>query len=514
VTKLNLNLQTTTGIYVGAKNVYVAQVKGVLFGAQLLKFARVEIQAASHSDDASRRQATVQAITRALQENRISAKEVVAAIAGKDVLVRYFQMPLIPKSEWETAIKFEAKKYIPFKIEELVWGFHVVLPKSKDTNKMDVTFVAVKRGIAQRYLSLFEQAQLTVSALEPASFSLVRLLALSNQLEKEKHTAIVDVDYGMADINIVKDKICYLTRDVSLPLEEELLFDSLLNEIRMSLDYYEKLFPSETIDKILLCGEVELKDWDKKLAQELKLSVEKADPAKAVKPQKALPSLDMAIAIGLALRQRILAGTEVNLCQVREVQPKAVATKEPLQFTPRVKLALFRALTFAGMGLLILHLAMGFPVRREKKELEKVLSVRPQISLSIASFSYEELEKTKKGLEAKLSVLDQMINKKVFLTDEFNELPKLIPPGVWLTNLNFNDKLSKGNKVNRSLVLKGTAYHESAVREIGIVSKFVSNLKESKAFSQGFKEIKLDSMSSGELKGMPVKDFTISCFTR
>ena len=514
MTKLNLSLQTTTGIYVGAKDVYVAQVKGVVFGAQLLKFGRVEIQAPEHSDDAAQKQATVQAITRALQENRISAKEVVAAIAGKEVLVRYFQMPLIPKSEWETAIKFEAKKYVPFKIEELVWGFHVVLPKSKDANKMDVTFVAVKRGVAQRYLSIFEEAQLTVSALEPASFSLVRLLALSNQLKKEKHTAIVDVDYGMADINIVKDKICYLTRDVSLPLEKELLFDSLLNEVRMSLDYYEKLYPSEAVDKILLSGEAELNDWDKKLAQELKISVEKADPAKAVKIRKALPPLDMAVAIGLALCQRTFAGIEVNLCQVREVQPEVVVTKGVFQFGPRVKLALFRALTFAGIGLLILHLAMGFSIRKEKKKLEKVVSIKPQISLPVASFSYEELEKTKKELETKLSVLDQMINKKVFLTDKFNELPRLIPPGAWLTNLNFKDTLSKRNKVSRSLVLRGTAYHESAVREIGIVSKFVSNLKESKAFSQGFKEIKLDSMSSGELKGMPVKNFSISCFTR
>ncbi|MBL7085391.1 MAG: pilus assembly protein PilM [Candidatus Omnitrophica bacterium] len=506
----NLSLQPITSIYVAAREVYLAQVKGVLLGPRLVKFGKTEIQVQAQADESAKRQAIVQALRRVVQENNIKTKNVVTALPGKDVLIRYFQMPQIPKQEWETAIKFEAKRYIPFKIEELMWDFHVVLPKGKDA-KMDVTFVAVKREVAQKYIALLEQAGLKPSILESAPFSLLRLFILSNQLAKGKPTTIVDIDYGMADINIVKDKICYLTRDVSLPLEEEVVFDSLLNEIRMSLDYYEKLFPAEAIGKILLCGEVELKDWDRKLAQELKLSVEKADFAKALKVKKVLPPLNMAVAVGLALRGLTKAATEVDLYQVHEVKPEAVTVKEDLRFSAKLRQAVFRAVALSCAGLLILHLVMYRRIAEENKKLERVISLRPKITLPIASFSYPELEKVKKELENKLSILNLIVDNRIFWTNKFNELPKAIPPGVWLTELSISDKLAGGNKVSRSLVIKGVAYHEDPVQEIGRVTKFVSNLKDSEVFSRGFKEIELSSMKSGELKKMPVKDFVISC---
>ena len=114
-------------------------------------------------------------------------------------------------------------------------------------------------------------------------------------------------------------------------------------------------------------------------------------------------------------------------------------------------------------------------------------------------------------LKNKLSALSKVIDKRVLWTDKLNELPRAIPPGAWLTNLSFDDRLSKDNKASRSLTIKGVAYHEDPVREVGIVTRFVSNLKANKLFARGFKEIKLEAMTSRELKGMAVKNFTISC---
>jgi len=512
---IGFNFQTTTGVYIGVRHVYVAQLKGTLFGPRLVKFGQAEIQASAQSAETAGAgdEAKVEAIKRVLRENNIAAKKVITALPGKDVLIRYFQMPRIPKSEWETAIKFEAKRHIPFKIEELFWDFQVAKGLGKDA-KMDVTFVAVKKEIAQNYLSLLERAGLKPLALEPAPFSLVRLFASGNQLAKDKPTAIVAVDYGMADINILKEKICYLTRDVSLPLEEEMVSENLLNEVRMSLDYYEKIFPTEMVGKILLCGEVGLKDWDRTLAEELKVPAEKADLTKAIKIRGTLPPLSMAVAVGLALRGRVLAPAEVNLYRVREVKPEVLPAKRDFGLTPKLRRAVFRAVAISCIGLLILHLAMLRRIAQEKKQLEWAISLRPKIGLAIGSFSYAEIEKIKKELENKLSILDLIIDKRVFWTAKFNELPKIIPPGLWLTYLSFTDRLSKDNRVIRSLSIKGVAYQEDSAQEIGIVTEFVSNLKENKKFFQGFTEIKLDSMTSAELKGMPVKNFAVSCLKK
>lgn len=512
---INFDFRTTTGVYVGARNVYIAQVKGTLFGLRLVKFARTEFSTQSQTRlgelSKEKTAALVKAIKKLIRENNLKVKRVVTALPGQEVIIRYFQMPKIPKSEWQTAIKFEAKKYVPFKIEELIWDSHVILPAAKDTDKMEVTFVAVKKETAQTHLTLLKEVGLKVQALEPAPFSLVRMLTFSKQLEKDKPIAIVDIDYGMADINIVKNRICYLTRDVSLPLEEELVFENLANEIRMSLDYYEKLFPTEVVGKILLCGEVELGDWDRDLAEELKIVVEKADPLKAIDFETPLP-LNMAVAIGLTLRGRTWRAQEVNLLQqVQKVEPAVSTTKELFEFTPQIRRAIVRGLTVSCIGLMLFYVAMYRQVFQKRKALKQKIALRPAVHLPVGSLSLSELQDLEKELNEKLSSLALIIDKRILWTIKFNELSKIIVPGLWLTDLYFTEEITKDNRAIRSFDIKGIAYHEDPVQEIGIITKFVSKLKENKGFSDGLGEITLESMTSAQLQEKVIKEFSISC---
>ncbi|MFC1699033.1 pilus assembly protein PilM [Candidatus Omnitrophota bacterium] len=512
---IGIKLQPTTSLYIGTKNVYVAQIKGTLLGAQLDKFGQVQIPApasAQKPESAQQRsEVLVEAIGKVMRENNITSKKVVTALPGKDVLIRYFQMPQIPRSEWETAIKFESKKYIPFRIEELMWDFQVVLPKGKGSNRMNVTFAAVKKDVAKDYLELFAEAGLQVQALEPAPFSLMRVLAATKQLTKNKPTAIVDFDQGMADINIVKDRICFLTRDVSLPLEEEIVFENLLNEIRMSLDYYEKLFPSELVTKIVLSGDLERKDWDRKLEAELKVKTEKVNLSKALNLKSAALPLNMAVAVGLGLRGAVRDAAQINLCRQPSQVAKVRIHREVLQFTQEVRQAMVRAVIFSAAGLLILYLAMYRTVALEHKQLQEVISLRPELSLPVDKLSYADLKKMQGELTQKLHALTAIMGPDNLWTSILNELPKIVFPEVWLTSLSFSGDSSKGNKIKRSFKLRGLAYHEDPVQGVGVITKFTSALKENKEFSRGFEQIELLSMTSAKIGEIQVKQFTVVC---
>jgi Tfp pilus assembly protein PilN len=370
--------------------------------------------------------------------------------------------------------------------------------------------VAVKEDVVQRYLSILKQAGLKPSALEPAPFSLVRLFSLGHQLGRGKPTAIVDVEYGMADINVVKDATCYLTRDTALPLEKEVIFDNLLNEIRMSLDYYEKLFPTEVIAKILLCGEVELSDWEKRLADELKLPIERANLSKVVKLGKVVPPLTMSVAISLALRGLVKSKKDVNLCKI-EVKPKALPAAKALGVALEVRRAVSRGLIVSAIGLVLLFAIMTLRIIEQKKLLDNVISLRPTVSKEIGSLSSAEIEEMKDKLRKEHLFLKSFVEERVYWTNKLNELPKAIPPGVWLRNLSFDERLARQKELARSLTIQGVAYHQDPVREIEMVTRFVANLQENKLFAQGFTEIKMENMSSRQLNGFAVKNFTISC---
>jgi len=148
-------------------------------------------------------------------ENNVKLGNVVTAIPSEEVMVRYFQMPKIPKQEIETAVNFEAKHYIPFRMEDVVSDFQV-LPSKTVHNSIDIVFVAVKKNTIEQYLNLLNTAGLRPIIIEPAPFSLMRVLNAAHQLNTKVNTAIVDISHTMLNINILRNGVPYIIRDVSV----------------------------------------------------------------------------------------------------------------------------------------------------------------------------------------------------------------------------------------------------------------------------------------------------------
>ena len=54
------------------------------------------------------------------QENEFHTRRVVTAVSGKSVIVRYLTMFKMSPEDLRNAIRYEADKYIPFDVEEVV----------------------------------------------------------------------------------------------------------------------------------------------------------------------------------------------------------------------------------------------------------------------------------------------------------------------------------------------------------------------------------------------------------
>ena len=113
----------------------------------------------------------------ALRTHRINADQAAVCISGQDLVIRTFEIPLIPQNELKGVVSFEIKKYIPFKLEELVYDFQTLLNKSNKTSL--VLFVGIKKELLSSYISIFKQLNLRIGVLEYSAFSLLRLLKLS-----------------------------------------------------------------------------------------------------------------------------------------------------------------------------------------------------------------------------------------------------------------------------------------------------------------------------------------------
>ena len=71
----------------------------------------------------------------AFRSYRINASEATFCISGQDLVIRTFEIPLLPHSEFRGGVSFEAKKYIPFKLEDLNYDFQAFYNK-KNKNKV------------------------------------------------------------------------------------------------------------------------------------------------------------------------------------------------------------------------------------------------------------------------------------------------------------------------------------------------------------------------------------------
>jgi len=70
-------------------------------------------------------------LQKALRDNKIEAVDCFTSIATKDIILRSFLIPYLNSIEVVGAVEFEVRKYIPFKIDELIYDFQTIKVKER-----------------------------------------------------------------------------------------------------------------------------------------------------------------------------------------------------------------------------------------------------------------------------------------------------------------------------------------------------------------------------------------------
>ncbi len=478
-------------------------------GPKLIKFAQTPIFPKEEPIAMrTKEESILNAINKTLRENKIRPGEALTALPAEEVMVRYFQMPKIPKQEWESAVSFEAKRYIPFRMEDVIYDFKVSESRISP-NQMDVVFVAVKREILNSHILLLQKANLRPVVVEPATFSLMRVFRTSEQLNPKEIIAIVDIDSEVANINILRFGIPYLIRDISLgagfskTAPQEPIFEKLLAEIKLSFDFYEKQFPAESVEKIILYSKIPLEKWGELAGKELQIPVEVGDPQMGIKTKKGLVPPGVAVAFGLALR-----GVSEPLIDINLFKERKEFFKKKESF---LKLALAEA-SLAIFILIILRVVLFRNLVPLINELDRLNKERPKVEIKIASGTLSDLERFKAEFENKKRFLKAVIESRSFFTPRINELPSIVPENIWLSELIYEERAKKGEpaKSDKSLNLKGYILADPNSSDVELANKFMAGLRQSGIFSKGLERAELVSVKKTEIDGTKVVSFEMS----
>jgi len=239
-------------------------------------------------------------------------KNVNISICGPAVIVRYIQLPKMKEEELASSLEFEAEKYIPFNISDVILD-HQILEKDA-AEKMKVLLVAAKKDLVQGRIKLLEDAGLVPNIIDVDSFAVINAFTLNNPTpDPDKVMALLNMGERINSVNIISNNIPYFTRTFTTgaadALEEARIAD-MSNEIRASFSYLENQI-GRGIDQIYISGMSSgMEGIIRILNETLGVETKNWDPTAILAVRDTVPKEDLnniknelAIAIGLALRE-------------------------------------------------------------------------------------------------------------------------------------------------------------------------------------------------------------------
>jgi Tfp pilus assembly protein PilN len=509
---------SSLGIYFGSKVISLVENKGkkILNNSQI---SRLSHSLGELGEKVPEELKIVAILKEELRRNQIKAEDAFIALSGKDLIIRNFEMPVLPREELETAINFEAKKYIPFKVEDLVSVSQVKFDRSSRRNL--VLFVGIKKETLDKYLSVFKQLDIKPNIIEYSAFSALRFIE-STGLRYKGIMSIINIDLQEEkEVNfmVLENGFPLFSRDITLlggpeelmavqEPETASILEKLKTELRVSMDYYNRKFPLKKITKAAFLSAADLQADLEALAKELGIAAQFIEASRYIEKQ-AVFSPSLIKAYGCSLFQAVRSELKLNLLAVKaKIKPAregGVSREAPFLFSG-IKVSPWAVMLGLSICILVFLSIFIYKIRPLEQEIKNIIVLRPAVSTVNPEASYEELTKAESSYNNKIKNVDGLLKKEIYATQILDVLPRIIPQGSWLVNLAL-----RGKENNRELALDGMSYLADNTKELESVNSFLLALKVNPVFSRYFKEINLVSVDAKIVDQKKMTSFVVSC---
>lgn len=256
-------------------------------------------------------EALAQALKRATKG--LQSKRVVSCLRGDIVITRQLELPLMPKSDLKKVVGWEARKYIPLPLDQMV-VHHASLGKTPQGGRERVLLVAVANNEVNDLCGAFTLAGINLVAIDLQAFALWRLYGSQRGASFFNHArppgvtgTVAVADIGARTTNIVfmqQGKFVYC-RAMGLGARHssetgQYEAGSLLEELYLSLAYYKTLAEGKTVDKLIITGGgSKSSKLFSSIAAKLDIEVERS----TIGSEKAVLDPAYSVALGLVLRE-------------------------------------------------------------------------------------------------------------------------------------------------------------------------------------------------------------------
>ncbi|MGQ9523794.1 MAG: type IV pilus assembly protein PilM [Armatimonadota bacterium] len=453
-------------------------------------------------------------ISQLLTKAGASRAHIACCLPRDRATVKFPEFPMAPKEQLARMVRFEAQRYVPFALDEVVLDFQElrVLPPEQPSpgtqpteppaQMVELLLAAVRRDVVIAYRRALASAGVRASALSLGSlgtWDLLRYLCPQEQpslpVEGDPQGEVVlllDIGGQSTVMSIIAGGVLIFSRSTTVGAEAltkafeedfglghseaesakrerglkvldehpdlcfhiESWLSSLVSEIRRSAAAFTSEHRHRTVDRIYLCGGgAKLPYLSDYLAANLDMRVSPL-PTGIL-----LPDLQFAEAAGQALRALGHGVASLDLVPEEIEREHAVARiKRRLQVLGLLAAICTIIGAYVGSELISRHRAEQAVLRRLSQQVDRVVA------------KAKRLETRQQFLNNQLSELQQALYPKYPVLDVLQELSDRAPQGVWLTGISYE----KG----KPLVVRGAALSHT------LAASYADSLKSSPCFTE------------------------------
>ena len=292
---LQFGQRGAVGLDIGASAVRLAHLGGTASSATLLNFGQVALPQGAVVDGEIRDPGPVsEAIAQLVKRTKVRSKRAVVGVANQRVVVRQVDLPYLEEAEFRQSLRFQAADYIPMPVDDAELDFVMIDDYTTDNNDhmMKVLLVAAATDMVETFIQTVTAGGVDPAGVDLIPFAVARAVsgAARGETGASGSEAVIDVGAGVTNIVVHlngeprfvrillvggDDATSALADELEVSFEEAEAIkldlgrevgpdearavlsrqvETLIDEIRGSLDYYLSQEDSEPIGSVIVTG--------------------------------------------------------------------------------------------------------------------------------------------------------------------------------------------------------------------------------------------------------------------
>jgi Tfp pilus assembly PilM family ATPase len=447
-----------------------------------------------------------------LQDNQISDTPFYVSLPMKEIILRSFILPLLKTDVLEDAVKFEAKKYMPFDVEDLSYVFYTVPFVEGQVKRQQVIFFAARKEVLARYERIFKQVNAEVSYCEPYMVSLTKALLYRKDIKPTDHFAFLVIDKNVGRICFIDQGIPQFIREFPIisPLQQEgaqgsveILNTKIVNEVGNSFDFYARQFNGERIEQMLITSDFVQAGLLDQLESELKVKITKFTPVVNTGMRGQSSDMDAIYALGACVAPPIESLSGFNF--LGDHKPKF-----SLMASLSLALKLYRDILYVFLICLGVLAFFFLFYQMQSGAAQKQYDL---LSSQQRTFSNKPVDTITNETQGQMSKLQKY--RDIRLHSEISiiilRVASHLPEGAVLNTLDIKYESGDSVKSHVDIEMKGDIFKEDPDEQLAAVNKVFSDLKQDKVLSRFIDKVNLGTLTRELFDNKQVTGFNIHC---